>query len=177
MAARILREISPVFEVSRACIKNSLGRDYKSVAHALRRTRRDHLPARRAQVTASTPSRLGPDQSTEGLNVIEQCNEANDFVFFAKRGELANNRREDHEVSMLSLHLLQNCMMYINTLMMQQILSRPHWSKRSRSAPVALADGRAWRGRHARACASSWTSTASNFLASLFRQYHIMWIS
>jgi predicted RNA binding protein YcfA (HicA-like mRNA interferase family) len=42
----------------------------------------------------------------EGLNVIEQWNGANDFVFFARRGELASNRREDHEVSMLSLHLL-----------------------------------------------------------------------
>jgi TnpA family transposase len=25
--------------------------------------------------------------------------------------------REDHEVGMLSLHLLQNCMVYVNTLM------------------------------------------------------------
>src|SRR5439155_5884746 len=48
----------------------------------------------------------------EGLNVIEQWNGANDFVFFARRGELASNRREDHEVSMLALHLLQNCMVY-----------------------------------------------------------------
>ena len=41
----------------------------------------------------------------EGLNVIEQWNGATDFVFFARRGELASNRREDHEVSMLALHL------------------------------------------------------------------------
>ena len=72
----------------------------------------------------------------EGLNVIEQWNGANDFVFFAKRGEFASNRREDHEISMLSLHLLQNCMVYINTLMMQQILSRPQWSRRM--TPVDL---------------------------------------
>ena len=58
----------------------------------------------------------------EGLNVIEPWNGANDFVFFARRGELASNRREDHEVSMLALHLLQNCMVYINTLMLQQVL-------------------------------------------------------
>ena len=38
----------------------------------------------------------------EGLNVIEQWNSANDFVFFARRGELASNRSEDHEVSMLA---------------------------------------------------------------------------
>jgi len=32
----------------------------------------------------------------EGLNVIEKWNGANDFVFFARRGELASNRTEDH---------------------------------------------------------------------------------
>ncbi|MCK0505295.1 transposase (plasmid) [Aromatoleum anaerobium] len=46
----------------------------------------------------------------EGLNVVEQWNGATDFVFFARRGEMASNRREDHEVSMLALHLIQNCM-------------------------------------------------------------------
>jgi TnpA family transposase len=66
----------------------------------------------------------------EGLNVGEQWNGANDFVFFAKRGELASNRSEDHEISMLCLHLIQNSMVYINTLMMQQVLDRPHWANR-----------------------------------------------
>jgi TnpA family transposase len=64
----------------------------------------------------------------EGLNVIEQWNSANDFIFFARRGEMVSNRREDHEISMLALHLLQNCMVYINTLMAQQVLAQPHWS-------------------------------------------------
>jgi TnpA family transposase len=66
----------------------------------------------------------------EGLNVIEHWNGANDFVFFGKRGELASNEREDNELSMLALHLLQNCMVYINTLMLQQILAEPHWRER-----------------------------------------------
>ena len=44
----------------------------------------------------------------KGLNVTEQWNAANDFVFFARRGELVSNHREDHEASMLALHLLQN---------------------------------------------------------------------
>ena len=66
----------------------------------------------------------------EGLNVIEQWNGANDFVFFARRGEMVSNRREDHEVSMLALHLLQNCMVYINTLMLQQVLARPQWPEK-----------------------------------------------
>ncbi len=66
----------------------------------------------------------------QGLNVIEQWNGATDFVFFARRGELASNRREDHEMSMLALHLIQNCLVYINTLMLQQVLMQPHWQGR-----------------------------------------------
>jgi TnpA family transposase len=66
----------------------------------------------------------------DGLNVVETWNGANDFVFFARRGELSSNRAEDHELSMLSLHLLQNCMVYVNTLMLQQVLACPHWANR-----------------------------------------------
>jgi len=63
----------------------------------------------------------------EGLNVVEQWNGATDFVFFARRGEMASNRHEDHEISMLALHLIQNCMIYVNTLMIQRVLAQPHW--------------------------------------------------
>ena len=66
----------------------------------------------------------------EGLNVVEQWNGATDFVFFARRGEMVSNRREDHEISMLALHLIQNCMVYINTLMIQTMLAQPHWQER-----------------------------------------------
>ena len=38
--------------------------------------------------------------------------------------------REDQELSMLGLHLLQNCMVYVNTLMIQQVLTRPEWKGR-----------------------------------------------
>ena len=65
-----------------------------------------------------------------GLNVIEQWNGATDFVRFARRGEFVSNVREDHEVSMLALHLIQNCMVYINTLMLQQLLAQPQWNQR-----------------------------------------------
>ena len=64
----------------------------------------------------------------EGLNVVEQWNGANDFVFCARRGEMTSNHREDREISMLSLHLLQNCMVYVNTLVVQQVLARSHWA-------------------------------------------------
>ena len=66
----------------------------------------------------------------DGLNVVEHRNSADDVIFFACRGEFSSNRREDQELSMLSLHLLQNCMVYINTLMVQQVLARPEWKGR-----------------------------------------------
>ena len=76
----------------------------------------------------------------EGLNVVEQWNGATDFVFFARRGEMASNRREDHEVSMLALHLIQNCMVYINTLMIQKVLAQPHWQGRFTPRDYAAPD-------------------------------------
>lgn len=77
------------------------------------------------------PAQRGPGREINaGLNVVEHWNGATDFVFFARRGELASNRREDHEVSMLALHLLQNCLIYINTLMLQRVLAQPHWAGR-----------------------------------------------
>jgi len=53
----------------------------------------------------------------EGLNVIESWNSANDFIFFGKGGEMASNRADDQEISMLSLHLVQLLLVYVNTLM------------------------------------------------------------
>lgn len=66
----------------------------------------------------------------EGLNVIENWNSANTFIFYGKGSEIATNRREDQEIAMLSLHLLQLSLVYINTLLIQQVLSRPEWQSR-----------------------------------------------
>ncbi len=63
----------------------------------------------------------------EGLNVVENWNSANSFIFFGKGGEIATNRIEDQEIAVLSLHLLQNCLVYVNTLMLQQILADKKW--------------------------------------------------
>lgn len=40
---------------------------------------------------------------------------------------MATNRLEDQEVAVLSLHLLQACLVYINTLMIQHVLADPLW--------------------------------------------------
>lgn len=52
---------------------------------------------------------------------------ANSFIFYGKGGEIATNRIDDQETAVLSLHLLQNCLIYINTLMIQNVLSEPVW--------------------------------------------------
>jgi TnpA family transposase len=65
-----------------------------------------------------------------GLNVIENWNSANGFILFGKGGELATNKLEDQELAVLSLHLLQICLVYINTLMLQQVLVEPLWRER-----------------------------------------------
>jgi hypothetical protein len=62
--------------------------------------------------------------------VVENWNSANDFILYGRGGEIATNRLEDQEATMLSLHLLQNCMIYVNTLMFQRVLSEPIWAGR-----------------------------------------------
>ncbi len=66
----------------------------------------------------------------EGLNVVERWNGVNEFIFYGKGGEFASNRLESQELSVLSLHLLQICLVYINTLMIQSVLAQEHWEKR-----------------------------------------------
>ena len=63
----------------------------------------------------------------EGLNVVENWNSANSFIFYGKGGEIATNRLEDQELAVLALHLLQLCLVYVNTLMIQQVLAEPAW--------------------------------------------------
>lgn len=65
-----------------------------------------------------------------GLNVTLTWNSANDFILYGKGGEFASNRLEDQEVQMLCLHLLQVSLVYVNTLMMQQVLAEPEWQGR-----------------------------------------------
>jgi len=66
----------------------------------------------------------------EGLNVVENWNSANSFIFYGKGGEIATNRLDDQEASVLALHLLQASLVYVNTLMVQQILEEPGWLER-----------------------------------------------
>ena len=66
----------------------------------------------------------------EGLNVVENWNSANDFILYGRGGEIATNRVEDQEITVLALHLLQVSLVYINTLMIQRVLSESAWADR-----------------------------------------------
>jgi TnpA family transposase len=58
----------------------------------------------------------------EGLNVVELWNAVSKFIFYGRSGEITSNHEKAQELSVLSLHLLQLSMVYVNTLMLQQIL-------------------------------------------------------
>ena len=63
----------------------------------------------------------------EALNVIEQWNSVNGFIFHGKGGELLSNRPEDQEIAVLSLHLIQVSLALVNTLMLQEVLAEDTW--------------------------------------------------
>ena len=63
----------------------------------------------------------------EALNVIEQWNSVNGFIFHGKGGELLSNRPEDQEIALLSLHLIQVSLAFVNTLMLQEVLAEGKW--------------------------------------------------
>lgn len=74
----------------------------------------------------------------EGLNVVESWNSTNGFIFYGNRGEITSNDVDAQEVAILSMHLVQACLVYINTLMVQQVLAEPVWYERMTEAD--------WRG-------------------------------
>jgi hypothetical protein len=46
---------------------------------------------------------------------------------YGRDGEMKVNNRKDQEIAILSLHLLQICMVYINTFLVQKVLSEKEW--------------------------------------------------
>ncbi|NJK81745.1 MAG: transposase [Chloroflexaceae bacterium] len=71
-----------------------------------------------------------------GLNVIENWNSANSFIFYGHNGEMSTNLRDDQDVAMLARHLLQNSLVYVNTLMLQDVLAEPAWLARMTATNV-----------------------------------------
>jgi TnpA family transposase len=67
-------------------------------------------------------------ETESGLNVVENYDGVNDYIKFGKRGELTSSRREEQELGMLCLHILQSGLAMINTLMIQDIFALPEWA-------------------------------------------------
>jgi TnpA family transposase len=51
----------------------------------------------------------------EGLNVVESWNRANSVIFYGKGGDLATNHRDEQEMSVLCLRILQAALVYLLT--------------------------------------------------------------
>lgn len=58
----------------------------------------------------------------EGLNIVENWNSSNDFISYGRKSEIQTNDPEQQELAILCLHLLQNALILINTIMVERVL-------------------------------------------------------
>lgn len=65
---------------------------------------------------------------TEGLNVVEAFNRANAVLYYGKGAEIAFNRAGEQEMSVACLRILQAALVYLNTLLLQDVLAEPEWA-------------------------------------------------
>jgi Tn3 transposase DDE domain len=49
-------------------------------------------------------------------------------LFYGKGGDIATNRRDEQELSVACLHVLQAAVAFVNTLLVQDVLAEPGWS-------------------------------------------------
>jgi hypothetical protein len=61
---------------------------------------------------------------------VESWNRADAVIFYGKGGDIATNRRDEQELSVLCLRILQAALVYVNTLMVQDVLADPTWADR-----------------------------------------------
>jgi hypothetical protein len=61
---------------------------------------------------------------------VESWNAANAVIYYGKGGEISTNRREEVEMGALCLRILQASLVYVNTLMLQDVLAEPNWADR-----------------------------------------------
>ena len=63
----------------------------------------------------------------ESQNVVERLNSIMGFISYGKLGKISSNHKEEQELTIVTMHLLQACISYINTVIFQTALSRPEW--------------------------------------------------
>jgi TnpA family transposase len=69
--------------------------------------------------------------------VLKGWNNTSRFIFDGKAGELDTNRRAKQEISLLCLHPLQASLVYINSLMIQEVFWDPGWLERMTNRDLA----------------------------------------
>ena len=65
---------------------------------------------------------------TEGLNIVEAFNGANSIIYYGKGAEITSNRQDEQEMTVLCLRILQAALVYVNTLMLQDVLAEERWT-------------------------------------------------
>ena len=58
----------------------------------------------------------------DGLNVVENWNSLNQFICYGHKMEIYSNDPHMQELTILCLHLLQNALILVNTLMMERVI-------------------------------------------------------
>jgi len=61
-------------------------------------------------------------QIHDGRNVIESWNSVTDFIGYGGKTEISTNDPEIQEITVLCLHLLQNALVLVNTVMLEKVL-------------------------------------------------------
>jgi Tn3 transposase DDE domain len=60
--------------------------------------------------------------------VVESWNRANGVIFFGRGGDIATDRRDEQELSVRCLRVLQAALVYVDTLMVQDVLTDGEWA-------------------------------------------------
>jgi TnpA family transposase len=66
---------------------------------------------------------------TEGLNVVEAFNGANSVIYYGKGREIASNRQDEQQMTVLCLPIPQAALVYVNALMLRDVLTEDQWSE------------------------------------------------
>ncbi|MEI4264120.1 Tn3 family transposase [Roseovarius sp. D0-M9] len=93
-----------------------------------RRRQNSGAPSRRYSLCRHLRFEAFRREIHEGLNVVENENSANSFMFFAMGDEIATNHVRDEETAAHDLHLLQSSLVDVNTRVVQPSCATKKWS-------------------------------------------------